>query len=100
MNKLAADVKHLIKGEGYDIEVIGGEGNVLDLSVTLKEDQREFPIEIRDVLECNDISIVDNVGYTIGPTGIRRAMFSVKRTSDFSPAESYQEKLKKYLGEV
>ena len=100
MDKIASEAKRIIKDKGYDVKIVGGESNSILLSVQLKNNQQELPEEIRKVLNDNNIDIKDNAGYTIGPTGAKRVLFSVGSSGIPKPAEDFKESLNRFIGRI
>ena len=94
MSKAAFEARKIIKDTGYDAKIIGEINGITKLSIRLKDDVREIPLEIRD---AKGISIDPNVGYMTDILGIRKAIISVYRSNGtIEPASPLTESLSKF----
>lgn len=97
MSKAAFEARKIIKDTGYDAKIIGEINGITKLSIRLKDDVREIPLEIRDALDAKGISIDPNVGYMTDILGIRKAIISVYRSNGtIEPAAPLTESLSKF----
>lgn len=96
MNKVAFEARKIIRENGYDVKIVGEINGSIKLSIKLKDSTSAFPMDLRNALENNGISIDSNIGFMTDILGAKRAVISVYKTGNIEPAEPFSESLKKF----